>query len=253
MSSISLGRGGGAGAGSKLIFKNDIVIKTAPQSEPDYMRAHTAVFVPVLWMDDDHSARFVHYAMPRYHPPRVPMDLEEGLTKGLTRLLPLWRIPMHMPSEWNWRTRLRVHLFQQVTKYRLDVDITALEAIIDALPQVESHVCIHGDATFANIVWDAHTGAWPWIDPLQRNYIPGDPHVDLGKMFQSCFQYEEVLLGVTENPKFDAALSTLLAQQAGLDWRVGRLWCYIHLVRLLPYQDARVRQIYERALEGFVP
>lgn len=250
-----LGRGLGDGAGSKLVFYQDTVIKTAPREEPEYMRGHSGVFVPVLWIDEaalTSNGHITRYAMPFYKAPNVS-DREEGLTAGLERLRTLWRIEYIKPALWNWRTQLRFHLRQQILKYRLNVDGLRLEEVIDALPEVERHACIHGDATFANLVWNEVTGDWLWIDPLQRNYIPGDPHVDLGKMFQSCFEYEEALLGLVNEPRFDASLSTLLAQQAHLDWHIGRLWCYIHIVRLLPYQDARVRLMYEQALEGFIP
>lgn len=209
--------------------------------EPQYMRTHSNIFVPIeeiTPLDGGTRARFV---MPRLCDPAVSSDLEDGLINGVELLKMLWLQP-GLPKP-NWRPLLHTHLHNQIEMFTLRVSHIRVDAIIGMIPDITTMPCaIHGDATLANMLHS--NGRWYFIDPLDRPYIPGDPHVDLGKMYQSCTGYEMVLSGF-ERPEQHTSLMIRLAEKAGLDWYVGLLWMMIHIVRLLPYQDERVRLIYE--------
>lgn len=232
-----LGRGGSA-----ITILEDKVIKVAMAWEPGFMAEHPMVFVPIIGVEHHPSGNpnQVIYAMPRLIEPNVEADLTVALTAGLQRLRTLWLKPA--PLKPNWRSYLAAHLEAVVVQNKLGVNIRKLDDVIRRLPD-ETHPCeIHGDPTLANILKNEE-GEWWWIDPMSRRYIPNDPHVDLGKLFQSCFEYERVLLGET-NPTFHHLLSFDLADRANLDWQTGMLWCLIHMVRLLPYQETKVSDIY---------
>lgn len=231
---------------SKLVIEGQRIIKTAPKWEPFFMRRHRTVFVPVLWCDHDRNQKggtgaMTRYAMPLCTPP-TPADLENALTSGARKLHDLWVTPRQGAT--TWHVLLENHLKLQITAHHLAVDHRKLDVIMRGIRGSRNSVEIHGDPTLANIVHDGET--WRWIDPLNRIYIPGDPHVDLGKMFQSCLGYEQALFGLIREERYD--LMRQLAQQCKLSYELGKLWCYIHIVRLLPYQDDRVRRDFERVL-----
>jgi hypothetical protein len=208
------------------------------------MRRHRHVFIPILWNDGDRrtSGLTTRYAMPIGAPSR-PDQLEEALSCGAEKLRDMWG-ESRMGSS-TWQSLLHAHLHQQIEKHKLDVDFQKLSVILHAVCMTRGLVEIHGDPTLANIVSDGKS--WWWIDPLDRPYIPGDPHVDLGKMFQSCLGYENMLLNQPreEHPE----VMRQLAKQCGLSYELGRLWCYIHIVRFLPYQDKVVRTEFEKVLK----
>jgi len=218
------------------------VWKVSARAEPLFIREHPDIFVPVLEMIGGNPCAF---KMPLYEEPDIYHDREIALMGGLQKLKELWLETSSKKTA--WKTNLRSHLYSQVLEYKLDISPTLINEIISALPECDTPKQIHGDATLANLIYNE--GQWFWIDPLQRPFIPGDPHVDLGKMLQSCWDYEKVLLG-EDSPGFDRDLAKKLATSAQLEFYAAWNWCVIHIIRLLPYQDRRVRGIYERVLNS---
>jgi len=106
--------------------------------------------------------------------------------------------------------------------------------------------CIHGDPTASNLV--ATSRGLRWIDPIWRDYIPGDPHVDLGKAYQSILGYENVLRGAERLATFEEKAADIYRMASVLDLEpaLGMRWCMIHMLRLLPYQTDRDRDIFIR-------
>lgn len=242
---VYLGRGH-----SQLTFHDTTVEKIAPWSEASMMRLYPDVFVEVLKIETE-ALGTVKMTMPRLNVPVPGVDTRTGLLAGLERLRALWALPDISLNilGLNWRTRLHTHLTERVTKYHLEIPLGKVDSLVRKLPDVKQHVVVHGDPTLANIIHDVSTDRWWWIDPLIRLYIPGDPHVDLGKMFQSCWGYEEILTSKTAIPRWDASLALELTKASGLDMQIGKQWCLIHLIRLLPYQDERVRSMFETLLQ----
>lgn len=175
-------------------------------------------------------------------------DLYVALPNAAPRLKNLWQRHWEDQS-YDWRLRLRAHIFRVITTHRLNVSMVTLDNVIRMLPEVEHPVMIHGDATLANCVYDPHKQGWFWIDPLTRPYIPGDPHVDLGKLFQSCFSYESIITDQLDLPRYQTELMLELTQLLKLDLKPALLWCIIHLVRLIPYQEERHRSIFEQQIK----
>lgn len=236
-------------SGSTVTLLHDTVIKVADYREPCFMAEHPDVFVTIQKIEHhpDGFSDKVIYTMPRLHEPDVHHDLKDALNGGVKRLKRLWNIIANHKVD--WRQQLLAHLEVVVLQHELKINTQKLYEIVQRLPEIDRPRLIHGDPTLANIVYCASMNSvergWLWIDPLERAYIPNDPHVDLGKLFQSCFEYELVLLG-NNNPTFHNVLSFELADRADLDWQFGMLWCMVHIVRLLPYQEPRVRMIFER-------
>lgn len=243
---MRLGRGGGDGEGSTLTIHGATIVKTAPVGESIFMQRHPTVFVPVLWADRV-SGTTARYAMPRLNA-STPAHLEEALLEGLDRLTHLWACPHYVKTsaQSDWRPLLVEHVRRRVKDHALEIDLSVAESVISRLPNVKHHVEIHGDATLANLVHGPALG-WRWIDPLQRVFIPGDPHVDLGKALQSCLGYEQVLLGQSRSPRVDVA--SRLAARHSLDEMTGWLWCYVHMIRLLSYQTMQDRKVFMAMLQ----
>lgn len=235
-------------SGSNIRLLNDMVLKSSNSWEPNFMRKYPQVFVPVLWSENDtrYSVNATRYAMPLCKSPDVLFDRREALTEGGDLLKQLWNRPcVFTPA--NWRALLMAHLHGVIQKNDLKVDMHFLMFVVNCLTTSRHYVDIHGDATFANIL--KFNDKWRWIDPLHRPYIPGDPHVDLGKMFQSTLGYERVLSGL--GPDNDEQLRRDLAKRYNLSYELGMLWCFIHVVRLLPYQDEKTRWFFEGLLQGW--
>lgn len=151
----------------------------------------------------------------------------------------LWDRPAHA---WNfgWKTELLAHLARVYPSARL-LDRVA------ALPPVNRHVRVHGDATVANLVRYPVLGV-RWIDPLWRSYIPGDPLVDVGKCLQSVYGYEDALTGkplVYHSLIAGAILHGLTTEER---W-IARTWLMIHCARLLRYHTKDVADKFHELLE----
>jgi hypothetical protein len=233
-----LGRGRG-----HLIFYANCVLKTSPRKEPLFMNEFPSVFVPVSEIGDGDPTKF---RMPLYEPSH-PDQIEKALLSGLQKLKLLWAVPRFHPKL-DWRKKLHEHLLRQNELHNLGIAPRYIGALVQSLPMSNEQCLIHGDSTLANLVYGQND--WWWIDPLDRDYIPGDPYVDLGKMYQSCWNYESILLG-SSSTKFNMPLAMKLIKEAGLDIQGVYGWCLVHLIRLLPYQDQRVRYIYGNMIRGF--
>lgn len=227
---------------SAIEIKGNYVTKTDDSLQPLKMRMFPAAFVPVLAIEFINGGRAV-FTMPRLHQPDMK-DKREALTCGLGLL------QRHVWSQADlfvqppWRDALREHLVHVAGE---TLKVRRIEKLVEELPEVRRPCAIHGDPTFANILKDRHRG-YLWIDPLDREYIPHDAHVDLGKVFQSCWSYEELLYGDTTTVKLDEELVSDLTDFTQLDAHVAMNWCLVHLIRLLPYQTKYVRQKYVEVL-----
>lgn len=224
---------------SHLTFHDYTVTKEVPDLwEPLYMRSFPKVFTSVI---STHRAPPYSFTMP-FGRAAEPRDLAPAFMDAVQRLRELWEVPWGGQDE-DWRLRLRAHLFRVVSVNHLDVSLVAVDRIITWLPDVTIPVCIHGDPTLANCVFDSRKRGWYWIDPLTRSYVPGDPHVDLGKLYQSCLGYEYVLCDRIWPDQHD--FMETLTHVLGLKVDVGLLWCAIHIIRLIPYQEQRHQSIFE--------
>lgn len=220
-----LGRGGG-----NIEFRGTSVIKTSSRSQLVIIQHHPEVFVKILGYSELESG--VKYTMPRLRAPDVMTEEREALGAGLRVLRDkLWAHRELFPQP-EWRPLLWAHL-------KSIWPTSAVKRLVDRLPDVVSPCAIHGDATLANLLWDRRRG-WVWCDPIDRAYIPHDPLVDLGKMFQSCWGYERLLLGEIAEPEFNGDLAQDLADFAGLNFSSAQDWCFVHILRLLSYQDPPV-------------
>jgi hypothetical protein len=168
--------------------------------------------------------------------PTTAHDLIEGL-----RLLEraVWSKSASVIDK-TWREQLLEHLSVVYPSARVAERIAALQP-----PRWTS---IHGDATVANLIRYPVLGL-RWIDPLYRDYIPGDPFVDVGKMLQSCWNYEGVLCGErpAENRDLAATLTCLVARTAA-DERDIQTWLIVHLARLLRYHTPDVQRAFREVL-----
>ena len=196
------------------------------------------MFVPILRQDR------LSFTMPRY---------EQAEEEHLLEAAQLLRIMWQEPWSWQppgWNTGLRNHLKHQVIKFNLPLNLEWVDAAAVATNVWAGKPAkIHGDPTLANLV--VGPDGPRWIDPLNRPYIPGDPHVDLGKLYQSCMGYEQVLQG-TWPPSINKGLMRCLADTLNLSATLGLVWCKVHFIRLLPYQydDQRSKMI---DLMGSIP
>lgn len=150
----------------------------------------------------------------------------------------LWSRPA--PPKPGWGIRLVEHVSQIYPSPVL------LEMVARLIEWNGSSVTIHGDATAANLVRYPVLGV-RWIDPLDRPYVPGDPAVDLGKMLQSCWNYEGALRG--EHVWRDVVTETEVLH--GIDPATqarARMWSLVHMARLLRYHTSDVRDKFVEVL-----
>ncbi len=241
----------GGRSGSSVVIHDLVVTKTVRGPwEPNWMRRFPEVFMPVIATCEhgDH----LEYTMPRGEPARWD-ELTDALPKAATLLRRLWATcwEQHNPR---WAEALFDHLdgLRQVHDIQLTRDDVRYLVREASHHQVRQPRCIHGDPTLANLIYDASRpfDRWRWIDPLARPYIPGDPLVDLGKMYQSCLGYERVLAGL--EPERDDAMIQQLAEITGLCEHHGLVWCAIHILRLIPYQDEKDRPLFAEMLHDLV-
>lgn len=240
-----LGRGGVAGLenAGRIWFENHTVRKYAPAWEPWYMQLHGDVFVRVLATESMPDVDYVTYMMPRIREAAFS-NFKNAMLSGLERLTQLWgRRLFEQPD---WRNKLRDHLNKSHIQYLPHVEYETLDKLVLSLPNASVTPCaIHGDPTFANLLYDRQRRAHVWCDPLKRDYIPNDPHVDLGKMFQSCWGYERVILDEDTSLELNEPLARELAERAHLDYDAAQAWCLVHFIRLLRYQEPKHREIFQ--------
>lgn len=245
-----LGRGGNSVILDGLTARKKVV----GTWEPEYMQRHRDVFVQVISVSEFGEGRCgpIEFSMVEGQG-ATHEDLRDALPKAASLLKQLWQYawPEHNPD---WKRALYDHLLE-VTQ-RQDLQLTKLD-LAWLVRQADHHQlkmgrCIHGDPTLANLVYDARLphSRWRWIDPLTRPYIPGDPLVDLGKLYQSCLGYERVLAGL--EPERDDALIESLAEQLGLCEYHGLVWTAIHLIRLIPYQREQDKPVFAHMLHDLL-
>lgn len=234
-----LGRGS-----SSIHFTDTEVIKVAPMLEAQTMMKYPGVFVAVkrLAVLREGPEGMCEYVMPLASASR-PEDLRAALLTGLEKLKLLWQV--QRPT-WLWREELTEHIIKQAHDFDLNSDMVM--RLLESLPDPTRFATIHGDPTLANIVYRGKS--WWWIDPLDRPYIPGDPHVDLGKMFQSCLGYERVILGYDDELEADTKLMRKLAAKSCLSYSLAFAWCQVHMIRLLRYQFTKDAEICVRWLHN---
>lgn len=246
---------------------HDVVVKhVAPDMlwQPRYMSlAPAGVFAHVYghnYLRDEKGHKLgVEYAMPHY------LDYTEhgrsirvALLAGLDKLCYLWRLQASpemcagLTAPWprqDWRQLLQARL-QGLAHEHLGWDPLQVATLIADIPDWPGQPCMtHGDATLANLVYDSLSGDWLWLDPLICPHIPHDPHVDLGKLYQSCWGYEKVLCDpVRGHLEFDRDLALKLAAMCGLSSKVAMRWCIVHMLRLLPYHSEAVNAHFIKTL-----
>lgn len=165
-----------------------------------------------------------------------PATLGEARAAMMALKSSIWTRPG--PRRSRWRLDLLFHIGRVYKSPRL------LERVAE-LPKVESHRMVHGDSTVANLLWVHST--LRWIDPLYRDYVPGHPAVDVGKFWQSCWNYENVVRG--QAPFFDFDNAREVARACGVSETDAETWLLVHLARLLRYHEPRVQHAFREVLE----
>ena len=215
--------------GSRSIKRqNNTVVKTVTRKELETLQRMAAAFVEVLsWRAV--GADKCQIEMPLLLEAMSLVDPAPAMLRGVQTLKQhVWSVRNYDPHV-GWRSLLRERLLEIRPK-----SADSVNNLIAGLPEPMTHCCIHGDPTAANLLYDCGRRRWVWCDPLDRPWVPGDPAVDVGKMFQSCWGYEETLLSGAE-PMWNGALAHELADTAGVSFEAARSWCYVHIIRLLPY------------------
>jgi hypothetical protein len=94
----------------------------------------------------------------------------------------------------------------------------------------------HGDPTFDNVMFREDSGSLVLVDPLPAtNAVPDLQAVDTGKILQSAIGWERVRYG-DSSQEFDVQMRDIRALVGtDNDWRATIFWCFVHLVRTLPY------------------
>jgi hypothetical protein len=235
-------------SGSMVVLDGLTATKTVHgRWEPDYMTKFPDVFVHVISRCENGTDDVVQYSMVEGIP-ATHEERDDALPKAAALLPRLWQraAPSANPD---WPRALFDHLTAIVAAEQFQLRADDLRFLVRESNHHDPKMdrCIHGDPTLANIVYvnGAHS-RWRWIDPLMRPYIPGDPLVDLGKLYQSCLGYERVLAGL--EPERDDALMECLAEQLGLCEYHGLVWTAIHLVRLIPYQHDADKPVFAEML-----
>jgi hypothetical protein len=218
-----------------------VILKITDRDELSLLTGTTDAFVPVntWWRTGPNT---VELEMPRLIEATAADDPYPPLKHGLETLAQFLWSQDDLTPHLGWREKLLSHLI------RIRCTSGVRHLVEKDLPEAPDRQCrIHGDATLANLLFDSQRMRWVWCDPLRRPYIPGDPLVDLGKMFQSCWGYERVLIE-DATPSLDEQMADRLANIAGLNYDDAMRWCHVHIVRLLPYQTRHVADRFVEVL-----
>jgi hypothetical protein len=239
-------------SGSTVVLDGLIATKTVHGPwEAEYMRRFPDVFVRVTSICSNGTDDLVSYSMVEGIPATWD-ELDVALPRAAERLSKLWEHAGRTVP--NWRPELFTHLVNICRAQELQLTQDQLRWLVREADHHGLKVdrCIHGDPTLANLIYDSRLphSCWRWIDPLTRPYIPGDPLVDLGKLYQSCLGYERVLAGL--EPQRDDALIEGLAEQLGLCEFHGLVWTAIHLIRLIPYQREGDKSVFAEMLHDLI-
>lgn len=220
-------------SGSDIKFHEHYVEKTCSAWEAKYVCDHPDTFVGGFQTPTG-------LMMPRLEVPTI-LDGQYVILQGLTALRSLWvKMSTPEPKE-NWRVLLMAKL--QTLRQRLDIKLDQHRLV--KLLKDGARCKIHGDPTIANLLYDKGKRQWVWCDPLQRDYIPDFKEVDVGKMLQSCWNYERVIKFESELPSFNEPLARVICEKTHADYEQANLWCLVHLIRLIPYQEERVAALYK--------
>ena len=227
-----------------LTISQDTVRKTVDKYEAQMLVTFTDVFPRVTRVTnagEDYHAGYKHLEMERLTPlggTEIDFDLIRDHMFAYVKLVPsllkkkLWCTPPLQPSHPQWRDKLNVSIDNMMNTMHVNISMDVREQVLSC----DNTATIHGDPTLANTVWE-NTGKPRLIDPVYRPYIPSDPHVDLGKIFQSLIGWELMLLehwrGIHELDRLPPRLIDCgyIAKTLGLDYRLGFSWCVVHLMR----------------------
>ena len=236
------------GKGNLVFGAHSVVKKTKETYEPYLMQAYGgfAEVLDITKVDVDE----VRYTMPRYIEPDLTRDGEAIIIEGIRELArSLWNHELAKDdANPDWRDKLVYHLVEIIYDKNLKLNPDKVTTWVGNLPpDLDTKVMIHGDATLANMVYDPARG-WIWVDPLMRPYIPYDPRVDLGKCFQTCWGYEQMILGRLSAPALNERLCADIVRRSSFPFTALMDWCVVHLIRLLPYQTPYVRSNFEKLL-----
>ncbi len=154
------------------------------------------------------------------------------------------------PTNVRWADTLRGYVGDVMRTHKLASEIvTRIERLMDSRLEIYFTCAIHGDATLDNLLMPLGTRDFTRLmvtDPLAPDYrIPNDKAVDLGKMLQSAYGWEIIKTAAAGRPKEELDRTPTAEIQAVLydeDPEVAhraRVWCVIHLLRILPYAKGR--------------
>jgi hypothetical protein len=207
---------------NSIKFYGPIVIKEEIPLTEELEVMITKASVPGFWIGN-------RYVMPRGKPAELE-DLQESI-----RLLEqyVWTRPRKNHPEWH---SLLINHLQHIYPSK-----HLIERVRDL--QSNSSRMIHGDTTIANLIRLPILGL-RWIDPCYRNYIPGDPLVDIGKVLQSCWNYEGVLRG--QQPVLYTKWWNIITSSYPPEPAIT--WMLVHFARLLRYHTSDVSKKFQEVL-----
>lgn len=217
-------------SGAQIFLIDDTAVKL------DYSEAHRAV-QQGEWLQENQHEHLPYvkailpngYAMEALTPILTP---EVELVKVVAALKEsVWKFAPVTPVD-TPQTMLKVaKLLEQFVPRLVE---PALERL--AYIRTTEDCLAHGDPTAENVMLRGDT--YVLIDPLpSAPAVPDDVAVDVGKLLQSAHGWEE-MKGDKRSAWTSEQVSDLFEPEV---YEVGRLWCFVHFTRTLPYVSKEVR------------
>ena len=230
------------------IYQN-VVVKCGPHElinkQAELMQAAPLCHVPVLFKGEG------FYVMPEAQD--LPSDCSWEIPSAINLLKNMWRVYSGFTSTSHLRNPLQRQAYYNKIRLR---------AIEDAVPErlvrelhhwsdkimrpnsVQWGAFVHGDATLENILVLKHgsTRDVRLID-TSPSPIPPEPEVDIGKLLQSYYGYED---------RFTSSTIDALEQQLHLLGvsDLSKFYFITHLIRLWKYQPQRQDWVMEIIKDG---
>ena len=135
----------------------------------------------------------------------------------------------------NWdETRRRQLVFDKMCRTKMH----KWEDMYDLFREItwmDLPVCLtHGDPTFCNTLWLNERHAWVLCDPIPSFELPDIRAIDLGKLLQSCFGFEQIMYGWKYSTPPNPLWVNVLCDSHN-EWKAAIFFGMLHIMRLLPY------------------
>lgn len=235
------GLAGASGATLFLDMNTGTIIKQDPRKpelmreQAEFMRFHGQGIFPRIFEvgDDWYEMEALHHLEETY----------EGIYEDMRRLLT--RV---------WRTRSFVRAADVLTddheQYISDRAGMYRDAMLKWLRRIQSYSLLaveytHGDCTIENLMRKS-TGKLCFIDPLPASpKMPALQSVDIGKMLQSCWGYEEAK-GTAKSIGWDRRdlVDHILDKSTEQERDASLYFMCVHYLRLIPYQHKTLQPFF---------